>query len=244
MNLDDIVDLRGAQLGLGNFGDADFRFTDFSGANLINANLFNADLRRSILTGAVLIGANLANANLTEANLSDADLRSADLEDTVLLSANLSRADVTGANLSGSKFGGTILGDLDISTAEGVQGIRHYGPSVIDRQAVVKSARAPISLFRGCGLEEWEIEAAKLHQTGLTAHQVIDILYRVTELRTDPLLQFYSCFFSYSHEDRIFVFELNKRLQERGVRCWLDSMQILPGHDIMEEVDRRHQTLG
>ena len=31
---------------------------------------------------------------------------------------------------------------------------------------------------------------------------------------------------------------LHDALQERGVRCWLDEKQMLPGDDIYEQVDR------
>ena len=50
--------------------------------------------------------------------------------------------------------------------------------------------------------------------------------------------EFYSCFISYSHEDKLFARRLHGALQGRGVRCWLDEKQMLPGDDIYEEVDR------
>ena len=51
-------------------------------------------------------------------------------------------------------------------------------------------------------------------------------------------VEYYSCFISYSHEDKLFARRLHDALQGRGVRCWLDEKQMLPGDDIYEQVDR------
>ena len=51
-------------------------------------------------------------------------------------------------------------------------------------------------------------------------------------------IEFYSCFISYAHEDKLFARRLHDALQGRGVRCWLDEKQMLPGDDIYEQVDR------
>ena len=51
-------------------------------------------------------------------------------------------------------------------------------------------------------------------------------------------IEFYSCFISYAHEDKPFARRLHDALQGRGVRCWLDEKQMLPGDDIYEQVDR------
>lgn len=51
-------------------------------------------------------------------------------------------------------------------------------------------------------------------------------------------LQFFSCFVSYNHVDKVFAQRLHDVLQGRGIRCWRDEKQLLPGHDIYEEVDR------
>ena len=50
--------------------------------------------------------------------------------------------------------------------------------------------------------------------------------------------EFYSCFISYAHEDKLFARRLHDALQGRGVRCRLDEKQMLPGDDIYEQADR------
>jgi hypothetical protein len=52
------------------------------------------------------------------------------------------------------------------------------------------------------------------------------------------LIQFYSCFISYSHADKPFARALHDTLQGRGIRCWLDEKQVLPGDDLYEQIDR------
>ena len=51
-------------------------------------------------------------------------------------------------------------------------------------------------------------------------------------------IQFYSCFISYNHADKTFARRLHDTLQGRGIRCWLDEKQLLPGDDIHEALDR------
>jgi hypothetical protein len=54
---------------------------------------------------------------------------------------------------------------------------------------------------------------------------------------TANALDFYSCFISYSHANKSFARRLHDALQMRGIRCWLDEHQMLPGDDIFEQVD-------
>jgi uncharacterized protein YjbI with pentapeptide repeats len=66
-------------------------------------NLRGANLRDADLSDADLSGADLRDANLRGADLSGADLRDANLRDADLSGADLRRANLSGANLSGAK---------------------------------------------------------------------------------------------------------------------------------------------
>jgi hypothetical protein len=47
-----------------------------------------------------------------------------------------------------------------------------------------------------------------------------------------------SCFVSYSHSDKVFVRErLYDALRARGVECWFDDHDILPGDDLYEKIE-------
>ena len=113
----------------------------------------------------------------------------------------------------------TIFGDLDFSVAQNLESVDHHGPSTIGVDTLIKSrGNIPEVFLRGCGLSDtW-------------------ITY-VRSLTTSPL-EFYSCFISYSSKDKSFARRLHDALQGRGIRCWLDEKEVLPGDDIMDGVDR------
>lgn len=211
-----VVDLSGAVL---------------SGADLNAVNLSGAELFRTNLSGANLLRANLIGANLTEANLFRANLSAADLTEAYLVRANLSGAhlyvanfvrtnlsgaDLSGANLSKSTLYETVLSDIDISRTEGLNDCNHSGPSTLDFRTLEKSGPLPLVFLRGCGLPENLIE------------YLPSLLNRAIE--------FYSCFISYGHADKVFARRLHDQLQGRGIRCWLDEHQMLPGDDIYDRI--------
>jgi hypothetical protein len=94
-------------------------------------------------------------------------------------------------------------------------------PSTIGVDTLYKSAgRIPATFLRGCGLLDNFI-------TFIPAHFGIQ-----------QAIEFYSCFISYSHADKSFARRLHDALQGRGIRCWLDEHQLLPGDDVFELVDQ------
>ena len=60
---------------------------------------------------------------------------------------------------------------------------------------------------------------------------------RPTDGSDQKPIQFYSCFISYSHEDKTFARLLHDRLQGQGIRCCRDD-QLLPGDDLHDGIDR------
>jgi hypothetical protein len=253
------ADLRGANLSGSDLHKAVLWEADLSRADLCKANLRGAILIRANLTGAKLIRADLTQAKLSEANLSganvsaailreayllDADLTSADLRgaylrgatlvSAILNEANLRKTDLGRADLHGADFRGADLegadftkalaksinfADLDLSSTMGLETIEHGGPSTIGIDTIYRSrGKIPEVFLRGCGVPELFITyMGSLVERGV---------------------QFYSCFISYSHEDKLFARRLHDALQGRGIRCWLDERQLLPGDDIYEQVDR------
>jgi hypothetical protein len=49
-------------------------------------------------------------------------------------------------------------------------------------------------------------------------------------------IEFINVSSAYSHEDKSFARRLHDHLQARGIRCWLDEHQMLPGQNIYDEV--------
>ncbi len=156
--------------------------------------------------------------DLSGADLSGADLKGADLSGADFTMADLSGANLSGANLSRTGLFHTAFGDTDLSDCMGLEAVRHRGASHLDPGTVLLSGGLPEALLRGVGWPERLIEYwSSIVQEGI---------------------QFYSCFISYSHEDKSFARRLHDQLQGRGIRCWLDEHELLPGDDLKDMVDR------
>jgi TIR domain/Pentapeptide repeats (8 copies) len=217
------ADLRSSDLSGANLSRAHLFSVELSGANLSRADLSRADLSRADLRSSDLRGSDISRANLSGANLSRADLSRADLSGADLIGANLTSANLIGAKLIGADlnrghFHDTVLVDVDLSEAIGLDACHHTGPSFIDHRTLERSGNLPIGFLRGCGLPE----------------RLIDYLPSIL----NQAIEFYSCFISYSHTDKVFARRLHDQLQGRGIRCWRDEHQMLPGDDIYEQVDR------
>jgi hypothetical protein len=202
------ADLRGADLSGAHLSRAKLREADLSRANLSEADLSRADLSEANLGKAVFSG-----ADLSEAILREADLSGADLSEAILRGRDLSQAD-----LSGAMFYETTVSDVDLSRCKNLASIQHHGPSSIDIRTLQRSGPLPLAFLRGVGLPDTLIE------------------YLPSLL--GEAIQHYSCFISYNHTDISFARRLEDQLQGRGIRCWRDEHQLLPGDDIHEAIDR------
>ncbi len=167
------ADLYNAELNAAALGNIDLNHSNLLSAELHRADLriadvSNANLTDAILTRADLEGANLQHVNASDANLSYADLSFANLTDAYLIGVNLHRAKFDRANVSHAVFGNTFLTVVDLRNIEGLEKTTHQGPSEVSLSTLSRSrGRIPMSFLRGCGLKDWEIEAAKLYQPDL-----------------------------------------------------------------------------
>jgi uncharacterized protein YjbI with pentapeptide repeats len=217
---------------------ADLSTADLRGANLNGANLSRADLNGAILNGADLRGANLHEADLFGADLSVADLSQAALGGAHFFGADLSGANLREADLSGATVAYTILANLDLRAVKGLDAVRHGGPSEISTSIIAKSrGQIPEAFLRGCGLSDWEIEAAKLYQPDLSHDKIGDIVYRIHDLRAHQAIQINALFISYSRADGPFVDCLEKTLAQNGIRFWRDVHDAAAGR-LEKQIDR------
>ena len=178
-----------------------------------------ADLSKANLSGANLSEANLSRVDLSRANLSETILSGADLSGAGLYRSTLWRAVLDGTNFERASIDSTIFGGVDLSNCRGLDSVRHDGPSTLGFDSIIRSkGRIPEVFLRGVGLpDEWITYIPSLVGDGI---------------------QFYSCFISYSSSDKPFAIRLHDALQSKGIRCWLDEKQLLPGHDISRELER------
>lgn len=161
----------------------------------------------------------MSEADLHEANLSGAYFTNANLREAYLTKANLWSADLDGANFEAATVGNTIFGGVDLSSCSGLDAVHHDGPSTLGVDSIILSkGRIPEIFLRGVGLpDEWITYIPSLVGDGI---------------------QFFSSFISYSSLDRPFAVRLHDALQSKGIRCWLDEKQLLPGDDISRELER------
>jgi uncharacterized protein YjbI with pentapeptide repeats len=239
-NLDDVnfygVNLSGANLfkatlihagvSLVNFSHANLGEVNLNNANVYGSNLSSANLCNAHLQSATLSRANLFNANVTNANFIYAKLILSYLRETNFNNSNLFQADLSDAvfdktDFTHAKLGWTVFTDNNLSSVKGLDTVHHLGPSTIDIDTIyLSNGNIPEIFLRGAGVPE----------------DFITYMRSLT-VSAQPI-QFYSCFISYSHADKLFARRLHDALQGRGIRCWLDEHELLPGQKIYTEVDR------
>ena len=195
---------------------------------LIRADLVGMDLGGADLVGASLREVNLSGANLSRANLSRADLIWADLSGTDLNEANLSWANLRWVNFSWANLyktnfhqaiiAYTIFGDTDLSNVLGFENTRQTGPSIIGIDTIFRSG-------------------GKISHKFLENAGVPDNFIEYMGSLTGQAFQFYSCFISYSNNDKEFADRINADLRKEGVRCWFAPEDMKIGDKIRDRID-------
>ena len=202
------ADLRESDFSEADLHSANLGRTDLSGANLSDADLSDADLHGANLGGAKLSGAHLSRANLRDANLNGADLHT----------ANLILADLRETDFSEANLGYTVLANVDLSAAKGLETVRHEAPSTIGVDTIYRSqGKIPEVFLRGAGLPD-------------------EFIAYIGSLVGRPI-EFYSCFISYSGKDQEFADRLHEGLQNKGVRCWFAPHDVKAGEKLHEQID-------
>jgi hypothetical protein len=214
------VNLENANLSHANLYQADLTGTNLGRANLGAALVCEADLKGASLQQADLTGIRLSRSSLQQADLRWANLTEADLDSTDLAFANLAGAELSRADMKNAILAYTILGDTNLGQTKNLGLIIHRAQSIIDQLTLRKSGPLPESFLRGCGLTEKFI------------HSIPSLFANRGQEK------YYSCYISYSHHDKRFVHHLHKVLQARGIRCWLDEKQLLPGDSIFEKLSQ------
>jgi hypothetical protein len=104
-----------------------------------------------------------------------------------------------------------------VASVIGLETCLHHGPCYIDHRTIEKSGPLPIRFLRGVGLPE----------------RLIDHLPTLLK----EVIQFYSCFISYSTKDQEFADRIHADLQNKGIRCWFAPRDLPIGGKILDEID-------
>lgn len=232
------MDLRRVDLSGRDLSGAQLFDTDFTESKLNGANLTRADLRRSNLFRADLIKANMEGAELQGTDFRQAYLMGANLKGIYMGGANFTAAALGQADFTGSTLNGTVFGENYLDDVIGLDSVIHNGPSVIGIETIsLSGGRIPKVFLSGCGLNDWQIASAKLHQPELTNEEINNTLYRIHDLRVHQIIQISPLFISYSHADTAFVDKMETYLNEKGIRFWRDVHHATAGR-LETQIDR------
>ncbi|HVR38973.1 MAG TPA: toll/interleukin-1 receptor domain-containing protein [Thermoanaerobaculia bacterium] len=222
------IDLQNTDLSSQLFIGFNFRRARFDGADLSFSHF--VDIRA---WNARFNSASLYHATITRGNFEESDLSNARLTGAAFATTYLKHANFRGAILSG-----TILANLSLTSIFNLDHTNHGSPSSISLDTLELSlGRIPENFLRGCGLSDIEIEFAKLYREDLTLDQITEITYRIHELRGTRPIQLNPVFISYAHKDGAFVDELEKRLNNAGIRFWRDIHDLKAGR-LETQIDR------
>ena len=223
-NFDVLPDLRQANLSSMNLDEVNFNKVNLNTTILDDTNFHRANLR-----SAKLNGSSLCKANLTKADLNGASLRGTIAKEANLTKSNLANTSFTGTDLYAADFTlahltETIFSNVDLSEVQGLNTVKHYGPSVIDIATFYKSeGKIPETFLRGCGIHDDFINFIPSH------------------FKSKQAIEFYSCFISYSTKDEEFARKLHSRMQTEHLRVWFAPENIKGGQKIFEQIEQAIQ---
>jgi uncharacterized protein YjbI with pentapeptide repeats len=221
--------LNRADLRRANLTQTIFRQANLSEANLSETYLSGADLSKADLKKAFFIRSDLANVNLSNSDCQRADFRwaylikarfnGANLNGANLIEANLTKAELKRSNLSEAFVAWSCFGDNDLSQTQGLNEVKHFGPSTIGIDTIYRSkGNIPEEFLRGAGVPEHFISYTRYLNEKAFAHC--------------------SCFISFSGNDRNFVEKIGEDLQREGIRCWYAPEEMKMGDAIRQQVDQ------
>jgi len=211
------------------------------GSSINNIDLSDIDLQGEFLIGIDFHGVDLSNANLrytqlTGANLSGTKLNNTDLSYAHLREANLAGADLTNTILTGVHLSSTRFLNTRIRNCTGLEFIDYQYTSFVDYGTLKYSDDLPKEFLYQGGLNDWEISVADLNNENLKPLELAAILKKIYKSHSSMSQKFYSCFISYSHDDKKFAHKLYDKLSTEGITCWLDNHQFLPGDDMLDKI--------
>jgi hypothetical protein len=124
-------------------------------------------------------------------------------------------------------MGATVLGNVDLSEAEGLETVAHVGGSTVGIDTLYLSKGQISEVFlRGAGVPD-------------------TLITYIGSLVVKPF-DFYSCFISYSSKDDEFAQRIHADLRSKQVRCWFAPEDLKIGErfrDRIEESIRIHDKL-
>lgn len=160
------------------------------------------------------------NATLDRAIFHNTHLANADFSNSSLFGTKFTTCDLTNARFENAVLDRTMFSGVDLSNVQGLDTVVHKGPSYLDIETLMASkGKLSEKFLRGCGIP----------------NQFIEYL---PSLVSESVIQYYSCFISYSSADEGFARRLHADLQDNGVRCWFAPENLKIGAKIRPAIDQ------
>ncbi|GHO98775.1 hypothetical protein KSF_088230 [Reticulibacter mediterranei] len=211
-------DLTGVDLCDSNLAGINLSNVNLTEARLCRTDLRDSDLRRALLDGTDLSEANLMRAVLSQANISNTNLQSANLFGATLIGTTFQNVNLKDVDLSYSELAFAMFGDVNLSSAKGLESIRHVGSSSIGIDTIYRSSGdIPEVFLRSAGVPDNFISYARS--------------------LVKPPIEYYSCFINYSSQDQAFAEKLRQDLQTVGIRCWFAPEDLRIGEKFWHRID-------
>lgn len=202
------------------FDSENFTLYNFSGIDLTNTSI-----KKCNLIGAKLGKWIFSSDILTPSGLGVFTSQGVIMEDTAFIESVISNLIIDSPVTSNVKFqncriSGSTFINLDFRQIQGLETTRHRGPSFIGIDCFYKSqGKIPEVFLRGAGVPDSMITFMK-------------------SLTHEDVIQFYTCFISYSSKDSEFTEKLYDDLQKEGVRVWYAPEDLKIGDKTMPTIDR------
>jgi len=158
------ADLRGAVLFKANLEGAVFDKADLTGVELSRAALEGVSFADACLDNSTIVSVDLRRANFIRArmrkavirrvrvhgsNFADAHFAKSTISDARFMGSVMRNADFTGVRLSKVHFS-----DVDLSDARGLETIKHFGPSTLDKGTRTRSGQLSLKFLFDMGQDE------------------------------------------------------------------------------------------
>jgi uncharacterized protein YjbI with pentapeptide repeats len=219
--------------------NSDFRSENLAGADFSDLPLPGRDFRKAILRGANfskcdLAGSNFENADLSGANFHGAALRGVNFREADLSRVNFYRASLHAAVFIGSnlyltnfretEMGETVFADVELETCTGLDTVNHRTPSSIAVECLYRFGNnRPQRFLEGFGFPRVFRD------------------YLPSLVEASDIVQFHSCFISYSHADEGFAHKLWESMKREGIRVWYAPEEMQGGKKLFDQIDRAIQ---
>ena len=215
-------------LSKANISKSDFSFSYFTHSNFNGANLSEIQCFESGFSAADFANSNLNGSNMSYCLFKFSNLSKTNLSHASFIGSSFLENDFSTTNLTDAEIGKTVFQSCNLSGCKGLGSVKHNGPSSIDFQTIKKSV---VSLNNSLEPDFKNF----LFSAGFPMELIQQLPTIFEEVK------YYSAFVSYGEPNKKFAEKLRKDLEDKGVTCWLYSLDGTVGKRTWEEIIQKRR---